>query len=501
MKEELVRLLNKQIGVALTCDHWTSCAVEGYVTVTAHFVDDEFYYHNCVLETRQTTERHTGMNIAQDLKVVISEFGIEKEGVTALVSDNASNMVACMEHMGGIMHIRCFGHTLQLSIRGAFDDIPSISGTIVAGRKLVSYFRRSVVANNELKVRQKQMHLTEHSLVLDCPTRWNSTFDMFERLIEQRLSVYAVVHNMKSPGDARILDLTDSHWTIIEGMIPVLKPLYMATRIMCSEEYPTISGLDPILYSLKNHHLLVKDTDCVSVATFKEKLLADIHRRYSLNDDKILSSLTMLATFLDPRYKNLPFLSDEQRETVKANVLSGVNALQIPNDYQNNPSQIDASTSASPTVSADADGIEPCLKYAKMSQDEVSFLLGPYFNTEECEIIVPTSSSEELALYMTVKPIGTNKNPFDWWRLNKTVYPTLAVLARHVLSVPATSVPSERVFSVAGGTVTKLRASLDSDSVDKLIFLNKSIRDKNVQQEKAVQESAATALVKQEPVK
>ncbi|XP_041349411.1 E3 SUMO-protein ligase ZBED1-like [Gigantopelta aegis] len=269
----------------------------------------------------------------------------------------------------------------------------------------------------------------------------------------------------------------------------------MATRIMCSEEYPTISGLYPILYSLKNHHLLVKDTDCVSVATFKEKLLADIDRRYSLNDDKILSSLTMLATFLDPRYKNLPFLSDEQRETVKANVLSGVNVLQIPNDYQNNPSQKDASTSISPTVSADADGIEPCLKHAKMSQDEVSFLLGPYFNTEECEIIVPTSSSEELA----VKPISTNKNPFDWWRLNKTVYPTLAILARRVLFVPATSVPSERDFSVAGGTVTKLRASLDSDSVDKLIFLNKRIRDKNVQQEKAVQESAATTLMKQEP--
>ncbi|XP_041369563.1 E3 SUMO-protein ligase ZBED1-like [Gigantopelta aegis] len=262
MKEELVRLLNKQIGVALTCDHWTSCGVEGYLTVTAHFVDDEFYYHNCVLATRQTTERHTGMNIAQDLKAVISEFGIEKEGVTALVSDNASNMVACMEHMDGIMHIRCFGDTLQLSIRGAFDDIPSISDTIVAGRKLVSYFRRSVVANNELKVRQKQMHLPEHSLILDCPTRWNSTFDMFERLIEQRLSVYAVVHNMNSPGDARILDLIDSHCTIIEGMIPVLKPLYMATRIMCSEEYPTISGLYPILYILKNHNLLVKDTDC-----------------------------------------------------------------------------------------------------------------------------------------------------------------------------------------------------------------------------------------------
>jgi hypothetical protein len=39
-KTDLVNLIKKQKGVALTSDHWTSLATEGYITVTGHFIDD-----------------------------------------------------------------------------------------------------------------------------------------------------------------------------------------------------------------------------------------------------------------------------------------------------------------------------------------------------------------------------------------------------------------------------------------------------------------------------
>ncbi|KAJ8319243.1 hypothetical protein KUTeg_004334 [Tegillarca granosa] len=41
------------------------------------------------------------------------------------------------------------------------------------------------------------------------------------------------------------------------------------------------------------------------------------------------------------------------------------------------------------------------------------------------------------------------------------------------MCVPATSVPSKRVFSTAGGTVTKQRIALEPDTLGKLIFINK----------------------------
>ena len=66
--------------------------------------------------------------------------------------------------------------------------------------------------------------------------------------------------------------------------------------------------------------------------------------------------------------------------------------------------------------------------------------------------------------------------PLKWWKMSQTRYPKLASLAKQYLSIPATSVPSERVFSIAGLTVSRLRANLDKDTVNEILFLNKHYR-------------------------
>ena len=62
----------------------------------------------------------------------------------------------------------------------------------------------------------------------------------------------------------------------------------------------------------------------------------------------------------------------------------------------------------------------------------------------------------------------------DWWEQNKLNYPTLYKTSKALLSIPATSVPAERVFSLAGFIVRKRRARLTSGNVNTLIFLNKN---------------------------
>lgn len=52
-------------------------------------------------------------------------------------------------------------------------------------------------------------------------------------------------------------------------------------------------------------------------------------------------------------------------------------------------------------------------------------------------------------------------------------YPLLAHLAQKFLSIPATSVASERVFSTAGDLVTAQRSWLSCQQVDRLIFFKK----------------------------
>ena len=229
---------------------------------------------------------------------VCREFAINAENLTSLVTDNASNMVSCATLLpNNITHVGCFEHTLQLSIRVFFDKAQTITRTIGAAKHLVFHFPKSVDVQNELERWQRQIGIAQNALILDCPTRWNSIYDMFERLLEKSLAVYAVLHDqaITKSSEAWELDLTGDQWTLLEAIVNVFKSLYMSTRLMCSEEYPALSGISPVLFSLIDHHLAVKERNCPAVANFKTLVVIDLKRRYSLMEQDVLcNSLAIL---------------------------------------------------------------------------------------------------------------------------------------------------------------------------------------------------------------
>jgi zinc finger BED domain-containing protein 1 (E3 SUMO-protein ligase ZBED1) len=69
---------------------------------------------------------------------------------------------------------------------------------------------------------------------------------------------------------------------------------------------------------------------------------------------------------------------------------------------------------------------------------------------------------------------GDFTNPLQWWKFRGVKYPLLRKLARKMLCIPATSAPSERVFSVAGLTISKLRTKLKPDNASCLVFLKEN---------------------------
>ena len=65
-------------------------------------------------------------------------------------------------------------------------------------------------------------------------------------------------------------------------------------------------------------------------------------------------------------------------------------------------------------------------------------------------------------------------SPLVWWKAEYRRFPTLSQLAKKYLCIPATSVPSERVFSSGGHIVSSLRARLHPKNVSKPIFCHKT---------------------------
>lgn len=98
------------------------------------------------------TESHTSQNIKDVLQQILLEWEIPVEKVTACVSDNASNIVSALRELFGFnKHQRCFAHTLNLATRNALDELPEINNILKKVKEIVTFFKQSVNAANELK--------------------------------------------------------------------------------------------------------------------------------------------------------------------------------------------------------------------------------------------------------------------------------------------------------------------------------------------------------------
>lgn len=74
-------------------------------------------------------------------------------------------------------------------------------------------------------------------------------------------------------------------------------------------------------------------------------------------------------------------------------------------------------------------------------------------------------------------PLLEDVDPLKWWRqrLGDGVMIPLVNVVKKIFCIPATSVPSEQIFSKAGLLISKQRNGLKPSNVDMLIFLNKNV--------------------------
>ncbi len=83
---------------------------------------------------------------------------------------------------------------------------------------------------------------------------------------------------------------------------------------------------------------------------------------------------------------------------------------------------------------------------------------------------------DEFQHYLNILELPTLKeyDPFKWQVTNKIKYPILHKLAIKYFSIPATSVPSERLFSDANNLIISQRNRLDSFLINQLMFLKRN---------------------------
>ena len=84
------------------------------------------------------------------------------------------------------------------------------------------------------------------------------------------------------------------------------------------------------------------------------------------------------------------------------------------------------------------------------------------------------NDKSEIDNYLNENVLSETADIYTWWHKNQKSFPILSRIARKYLSIPATSVPSERLFSDAGNQITLKRSRLSPETVSKLLFVKRN---------------------------
>ena len=505
-KEKAKAKMETVVAVSLTSDMWTSINMDAYLAVTCHFVGENTKLSSVLLGVQAFPQSHTAENIACVKASLMEEWGITNK-VTCMVTDGAPNMVACVRELKLRHHI-CIAHTLNLIVKKALDQQPVLSGIRAKARKLVGFFRSSTTAKVcsfllfqflitlivclcsycshlmayslvylKEKLTQVQLHLgmANMKLMQEVETRWNSTYLMLQRLMEQREPVGAALAGLQHD----VPFLTAEEFNIVGACLSLLSPFFDATVELSAEENVSASKVVPLVKMLE-HTLQEEMTKPAPAAALEmgNQLIRQLREKlYTLQSMSIMS----LATLLDPRFKVIGFFSQTKANEAIKRLTSECAA--IIRSTQSREEIPQASTSHDVTGGNLLFYILRLIIPMKTLRNMIcGFFLGSKLwhrlDTSVMEAQktqnVTADATVEVQRYLSEPNISRLENPLVYWERQTFLYRHLYRLALAFLCTPASSVPCERVFSKAGEVVSKKRNRLKPKTVENLLFLNKN---------------------------
>lgn len=296
INEILSKATNIHLAVTLCTDYKRRIP---FMITIAHFFANDVQHHkvlqiSCLKQTNVTMIRENLLNIADTWNIASKIRTVVYNGKSDIVNETSE-----------WRQIYCFGRTLNLVARNAVRDTRIINEVVNKCRDIVRFFRFD---NSAAKLLRKDQ-LGENSsrisnLFKDTPDRWTTIYLLLNDINELRpvlSKVFVKVSRKNGPS------LTEYEWKTISEVLRVLKPLHEATRELLVDCTVTISKIIPIVHGVE---AALKNMDNLSldVTLFRDNLLTLFGERFE-NIER--NPVYAIATFLDPRYKDIAFQSKE----------------------------------------------------------------------------------------------------------------------------------------------------------------------------------------------
>ncbi|XP_019399036.1 PREDICTED: zinc finger BED domain-containing protein 4 [Crocodylus porosus] len=437
--------------IHFTSGIWMSNQTREYLTLTAHWVTFESsfrpqcedYHCSALLNVAQIDCDYNGISIQKQLEywweTWITSIGLQI-GIT--VTDNQSIEKTLNE--GDHSSVQCFGHTINLIVNEAIKSQRMVQNLLSIARKICERVHRSAKAKEKLAELQKEYELPQHQLIQDVPSKWNTSFHMLERLIEQKRAI----DEMSIECSFRELISCDQ-WEVMQSVCHALKPFEAASREM-STHMSTLSQVIPMIHIL-NRKIEMLFEETMGIDTMLKSLKEAMVSRLSstLHDPRYI-----FATLLDPRYKASLF-TEEEAEQYKQDLIRELEIMSSTSEDEK-------------PVSNGCDIGSPSAN--SYGEDSLWSLMGDMKKAKDLREKVKLP--EEMVLsYLEEEVLEHNCDPLTYWNFKRSSWPVLSKLAVRFLGCPPSIVPSERLFNTSNENNSFSQSRLMIEHFEKLIFL------------------------------
>ncbi|XP_022715071.1 zinc finger BED domain-containing protein RICESLEEPER 4-like [Durio zibethinus] len=405
-KKKLKALLKTISKISLTTDLWKSSNQKiEYMVLTAHFVD-----FNWRLQKRVISFVH----IPPPRQVVeIADYGLS--------------------------------------------EIKNVIGDV---HESVDFINQNEARLNSFSDIVQQLQLPDRKLILDCKTRWNSTFEMLSIAIKFK-EVFSRLKERESH-----YECCPSHedWEKVEKVCEILEVFNSATKIISGSDYPTSNLFLNEVYRVK----VLLDKRMNDENEFVQAMVRKMKSKF----DKYWGECNLLmsiAAILDPRCKmrviEFCFPRMYPDREAKENIAKVRDALyeiydEYAREYQfgnehSAETQVHDNGISGMNIEASSSGWFEFANYVKSVETAQP-------QQSDLDVYLP----EGCFIY---EGDSTKFHALEWWKGSTLKYRILSKMARDILAIPTTTVASEATFSAEGKVIDTYRASLSPDTVQALL--------------------------------
>lgn len=486
--------------ICLTSHVWSSQQKMGYMSLTAHFIDKDWCLNKRVICFKMIEYPHTGESLATHTFDELLSWRIHNK-IFTLSLDNASNNDSAASILPSsllldsvqqkLFHVRCCCHILNLIVQ---DGLKVLSPSI---DKITDIVRSMNSSNKRHEIWVKcctGFNMGKINIDNDVPHRWNSTYELLLVAIKYKVPLHWYVKEINESLSCNLQVPNEEDWKIAQLVSGFLQNFYSSTKMLSGVYYPTSSLVISCLIDIH-----------ASFAAYSEfSVFKDALTEMKAKFDKYweeFPTVFCFATIMDPRFKLfaigewLKMIGIDQL-TIDSKLLALKTLLfQFFDVYKRSVTSyvgqnVQSAVVTSSTLSQTPGSIVvPIMRNYSMQ----------WLKRAKLKYSSSSTTTSELQFYLDLPTIEVaDDNQFSvlgWWKRNQSLYPIVSLMARDLLTIPASTVASESCFSAGGRVLSEKMTSLSPNTVEALICLKDWALANSRMQDQAQDEQHAEELM------